>query len=87
MYGSLVYSDTSVISTDGLQSINHHTSAIYFWNQNPSVSATVVLNGIYQLVIPPSPSNGTHIYHCIPGDYTTYQISTASCTLSVFAVG
>ena len=87
MNGSLVYSDISVVSTDGSQSLNHHTSAIYFWNQNSSTTATVVLNGIYQIAIPPSPANGTHAYHCIPGDYTTFQISTASCTLSVYAVG
>jgi hypothetical protein len=87
MNGSLVYSDTAVVSTDGSQSLNHHTSAIYFWNQNSTTSATVVLNGIYQVVIPHSPANGSHMYHCIPGDYTTFQVSTASCTLSVYAVG
>ena len=87
MHGSLVYSDISVVSTDGSQSLNHHTSAIYFWNQNSTTAATVVLNGIYQVVIPPSPANGTHMYHCIPGDYTRFQISTASCTLSVYAIG
>jgi hypothetical protein len=87
MNGTLVYTDTSVISTDGLQSINRHTSAIYFWNQNSTTTAIVVLNGIYQVAIPPSPSAGSHVYHCIPGDYTTYQVSTASCTLSVYAIG
>jgi len=32
------------------------------------------------------PAGGTE-YVCIPGDYTEFQVITASVTLAVFAVG
>jgi len=83
MDGSIVYANTSVDSTANEVSVNHHTSEIYFWNNSSSTNATVRLNGIYNIVIP----KDAGFYHKIEGDYTTFQVITASVTLSVFAIG
>jgi len=83
MEGSILYSDTSVDSTAGIVSINNHTSRIYFWNQSGTTAATVRLNGTYDIVIP----KDAGFYHEIKGDYTKFQVVTASVTLSVYAIG
>jgi len=87
MYGTIVYADTSVASTDGEISINHHTSAIHVLNTNSLTSATIKLNGGYQVIIPHTPTQATGVYVCIPGDYTKFEVLTAGVSLSVFAVG
>lgn len=83
MEGSVLYTDTSVDSTANEVSINSHTSAIYFWNNSSSTNATVRLNGKHDIVIP----KDAGFYHEIKGDYTKFQVITASVTLSVYAIG
>ena len=87
MYGTTVYADTAIASTDGEISINHHTSAIHVLNTNSSTDATIKLNGIFQFVIPHTPTQSSGIYVCIPGDYTKIEVITSGVTLSVFAIG
>ena len=87
MNGSLVYSATNVASTDGVISIGHHTSALYLWNKSNSTSAIVLLNGKHQVAVPHTVDQGSHIYHVIPGDYTTIEIITASCPFALYAIG
>jgi len=87
MYGSLVFSDTAIASTDGVISFNHHTSAVHVLNTNTATDATIRLNGLHQIVIPHTPVQSCGIYVCIPGDYTNIEVLTASVSLSVFAVG
>lgn len=83
MEGSIVYANTAVDSTANEISVNAHTNAIYFWNKNNSTVATVKLNGKQEIVIP----TDAGFYHEIKGDYTKFQIMTASVTLAVYAIG
>lgn len=87
MYGTILYADTSVASTDGEISISHHTTAVHVLNTNSSTDATIKLNGTYQVIIPHTPNQATGVYVCIPGDYTKLEVLTAGVTLSIFAVG
>lgn len=87
MHGTLVYANTGISSTDGVVNLGQHTDCVKVWNQNNTTAASIKLNGQYTVVIPPSPAGGSHVYHEICGDYTTIQVLTASCTLSVFAIG
>lgn len=85
MYGnsSIMYSNISVDSTDSTITFAHHTDGIYFHNTHATTDATVKLNDHVSVLIP---AGGTE-YVCIPGDYTQFQVITASVTLAVFAVG
>ena len=85
MYGnsSITYASTGVSSTDSTVSLGHHTDGIYFHNTHASTDATVKLNDHVSVLIP---AGGTE-YVCIPGDYTEFEVITASVTLAVFAVG
>ncbi|HCC81102.1 MAG TPA: hypothetical protein DEQ25_07330 [Methylophaga sp.] len=85
MYGnsSIMYSNISVDSTDSTITFAHHTDGIYFHNTHATTDATVKLNNHVSVLIP---AGGTE-YVCIPGDYTQFQVITASVTLAVFAVG
>jgi hypothetical protein len=87
MNGTIVYSATNVASTDGVIQFNHHTDALYLWNKSNTTSAIVVLNGKHQVAIPHTVDNGSHMYHIIPGDYTTLEIITSSCPFAVYAIG
>jgi hypothetical protein len=87
MYGSLVFSDTAIASTDGVISFNHHTSSVYILNKNDSTDAVVRLNGLHQILIPHRHANSTGVYVCVPGDYTNIELLTAGVDISVFAVG
>lgn len=84
----IVYSDTAATSasgTSGVVSLNTHTSCIHFYNTHATTNATVKLNGgPHQVVIPAKDSGGGYVE--IEGDYTKFQIMTASVTLSVYAV-
>ena len=84
---SIVYTTTAIASTDGVVSIGHHTDYLFVWNANSTISAVIELNGRHQVLIPHSPTNGSHMYHKIPGDYTTIKVVTAGVTLSAYAVG
>ena len=85
MYGnsSITYSNISVDSTDAKVSLGHHTDGIYFYNTHASTAVTVKLNDVMSVLIPAGGSE----YVCIPGDYTEFEVITASVTLAVFAVG
>mgnify|MGYP006288844927 FL=1 len=87
MDGAIVYADTSVASTDGEISINHHTSSIHLLNLSSSTDAIVKLNGTHQVLIPHTPTQSGGIYTCVPGDYTKFEVLTSSVTISVFAIG
>jgi len=85
----IVYSDTAATSasgTSGVVSLNAHTNCIHFYNTHATTAATVKLNdGPHQVVIPAKDSGGGYVK--IEGDYTKFQIMTASVTLAVFAIG
>ena len=85
MYGnsSITYASTGVSSTDSTVSLGHHTDGIYFHNTHASTDVTVKLNDLVSVLIPAGGSE----YVCIPGDYTEFEVITASVTLAVFAVG
>jgi len=80
---TIVYSNTGVSSTDGEVSLGHHTDAIYLYNTHASTDASVTFNGNRSVLIP---AGGT-AYVCVPGDYTKFEITTASVTLAVYVVG
>ena len=85
MYGnsSIMYSNVAVTSGAGKISLGHHTDGLYFHNTHATTDATVKLNDHVSVLIP---AGGTE-YVCIPGDYTEFEVITASVTLAVFAVG
>jgi len=85
MYGtsSILYSSTGVTSAAGAVSINHHTDAIYFYNTHASTDASIQLNGNRSILIPA----GSKEYVCVPGDYTKFEVTTASVTVAVYAIG
>jgi hypothetical protein len=87
MHGTLVYSNTGISSTNGVVSIGQHTSCVKLWNQNTGTTAAVKFNGQYIVAIPHTSDGGPHVYHEICGDYTTLEILTAGCTISVIALG
>lgn len=84
----VVFSNTAATSasgTSGVVSLNTHTSCIYFYNTHATTAATVKLNGgPHEVVIPAKDSGGGYVE--IKGDYTKFQIMTASVTLAVYAV-
>ena len=87
MHGTLVYANTAINSTHGVINLGQHTDCVKLWNQSETTSAAVKFNGQYTVVIPHTSANGTHVYHEVCGDYTTLEVLTASCTISVFAIG
>lgn len=84
----IVFSNTAVTSTSGtagVVSLNTHTSCILFYNTHPTTDVVVKLNGgPHQVIIPAVASGGGYVR--IEGDYTSFQIITASVTLGVYAV-
>jgi hypothetical protein len=84
---SIVYTTTAIASTDGVVSIGHHTDYLFVFNAHNTDNAIIELNGRHQVVIPHSPTNGSHMYHKIPGDYTTIKVVTAGVSLAAYAVG
>lgn len=82
---TLIYSNPNVTSADGVVSLNHHTDAIYFMNQDIDF-CDVKLNGKFTIRIGHGQQEA-HFYNEIPGDYTTFQVLTANVNLSVFAIG
>lgn len=87
MEGTLVYSNTAIASTDGEIGFGHHTRAVYLLNTNSTTDATVKLNGRYTIFLGHTPNQATGMYTCIPGDYTTVEVLTASVSVAVFAIG
>jgi len=86
MSESIVYSNVSVSSATGLVSVGQHTTSINFLNLDSSTNATVELNGgPVRVVIPAKDSGGGYVE--IEGDYTKFQVITASVNLAVFAIG
>ena len=87
MEGSLVYSDSSVSSADGVVSIGRHTKTIAFFNTDNTDNCEVKLNGKFTVLIPHSPTNGSHRYTEIEGDYTKFEVLTVGPVLAVYAIG
>ena len=87
MYGSLVKSSTGISSANSVVSIDHHTSCIYVSNLDKDNDATIKLNGTYQIILPHVPNGATHLYHAIPGDYTTIEVTTANTVVAFYAIG
>lgn len=76
---------TSASGASGVVSTNGHTAGIYFYNTHATTNATVKLNGgPHQVVIPAVNSGGGYVE--IEGDFTSFQVMTASVTLAVYAV-
>jgi hypothetical protein len=87
MYGSLVYSNTSINSTHGVVNIGQHTSAVYIVNLDKDTDTTIKLNGQYNVLLSHVPNGAVHQYEKIPGDYTTIQVLTANTSVAVYAIG
>lgn len=87
MNSTIVYTNTSFSSANNTISIGHHTDALYIHNLDHTVPAIVELNGKHRVLIPDSPNAGAHMYHCIPGDYTTIKVLTVGPILCMYAVG
>jgi hypothetical protein len=87
MYGSLVYSNTSINSTHGVVSIGQHTSAVYVVNLNKNDNLTIKLNEKYNVFLSHVPNGAVHQYEKIPGDYTTIEVLTANTSIAIYAVG
>lgn len=83
---TLVYANTSVTSADGQVNIGRHTSSIQFYNTHASTDAVVKINGGPHSVLIPSTTGGVG-YVDIDGDYTSFEIMTASVTIAVIALG
>ena len=83
MEGSLVYSNTSIVTADGIVNIGLHTSEVYIWNKSSSVNAEIKLNNHYSVLIP----GGSQWYTEIDGDYTTVEVVTANSEISIYAIG
>lgn len=87
MNSTIVYSNILFNSTHNTITLGHHTDGIYIHNIDVNTPATIELNGKHQVIIPESPAAGGHVYHFIPGDYTTIKVLTASVNLCMYAVG
>lgn len=84
--GHIVYSNTALSDSDGVQSITHHTYGIYIVNIDTNNWVEVKLNGKHSVMIPDA--NGhIHNYVHIPGDYNSIEVVTASSTIGVYAIG
>lgn len=84
---TLVYADTAVTSTDGEVSIGRHTSSIKFYNSSTTTDAVIKINGGPLSVLIPSTSEGNAGYVELYGDYTKFEVVTASVTIAVMAFG
>jgi hypothetical protein len=84
---TLVYSDTSVTSTDNVVSIGRHTSSIKFYNASNTTDAVIEINGGPLRVLIPSTAEGNAGYIELYGDYTKFQVITSSVTIAVMAFG
>lgn len=87
MYGSLVYSNTGITSTNNTVAINHHTNSIFLLNTSTTTDATVRLSDSFNVLVPKTPSSGAGVYVQVPGDYVSVQVITAGVTIAVYAVG
>jgi hypothetical protein len=84
--GHIVYSNTELTDADGVQTISHHTYAIYVVNKDTNHWVEVKLNGKHSVVLPDSQGH-VHDYVEIAGDYNTIEVVTASSTVAVYAIG
>lgn len=84
--GHIVYSNTALSDSDGVQNITHHTYGIYIVNLDTNNWIEVKLNGKHSIMIPDA--NGhIHNYVHVPGDYNSIEVVTASSTIAVYAIG
>jgi hypothetical protein len=84
---TLVYSDTSVTSTDNVVSIGRHTSSIKFYNASNTTDAVIEINGGPLRILIPSTAEGNAGYVELYGDYTKFQVITSGVTVAVMAFG
>jgi len=84
---TLVYSDTSVTSTDNVVSIGRHTSSIKFYNASNTTDAVIEINGGPLRILIPSTAEGNAGYVELFGDYTKFQVITSGVTVAVMAFG
>jgi len=84
--GHIVYSNTNLADTDGVQTIDHHTYAIYLVNRDTNDWVEVKLNGKHSVVLPDSQGH-VHNYLEVYGDYNTIEVVTAGANIGVFAIG
>ena len=82
---TMVFSMPNVSSTDGVVSVGYHTSEIGFMNQSENF-VEIRLNGKHVIKIGHGQVEA-HSYNVFAGDYTTFEVITASSTLSVYALG
>lgn len=83
--GHIVYSSGQVADTDGEINYDHHTYVIFFANKVDNWVEVKLNGGPRSVWIPPSTQYGgyTEVY----GDYTKFEVVTASSSVAVFAVG
>lgn len=82
---TMVYSNPTVTSADGVISIGRHTSEIGFMNQSNDF-AEIKLNEKFTVKIGHGQTEA-HFYNVFRGDYTKFEILTANVTISVYALG
>lgn len=83
----IVYSDTNVVTGDGVVSLPKSTQAVYFFNKTNNTIVEVELNGGPHRVLLPDVATHHHGYIVIPGNYGSFEIITANATVGVFAIG
>ena len=72
---------------DGEVSIGQHTYAIYVGAKETNHWIELKLNGGPHIVWIPDDQSHTHKYIHIPGDYTSFEVLTASSTIALYAIG
>lgn len=82
----IVYSNPTANSTANTITIGQHTDAIYFMNRDYNGFVEIKLNGGPHIVVLPE-SNKNETYIMVPGDYTSFQVMTATANVAVYAVG
>jgi hypothetical protein len=79
---TLVYSNTNIVTADGVVNIGQHTGAIYVYNKGAG-DVTIKLNERYSVLIPAESTE----YVEVQGDYTTIEVVTSASAVAVFALG
>lgn len=84
--GHVVFSG-AIADSAGEVSIGQHTYGIYASVKEGADWVTVRLNGGPHEVLLPPPGTDHNCYTFIPGDYTLFQVMTASSTVAMYAIG
>lgn len=81
-HNTLVYSNSNLVTADGVVNFGQHTGAVYVHNKGAS-DVDIKLNGKYIVLLPAESTE----YLEIGGDYTTIEVVTAASAVAVFALG